>query len=112
MKLSNIQKWETLKHLRENAVGIEDGNKTVLILSVNSWGKTERCAFCGRNHYHGAYNGNRVSHCRNDLFNFPIDKNLVFQNRIGQLFFYSDGYALKRESDRGSFLDLYPVGVK
>jgi hypothetical protein len=95
-----MRKFELLKHLRENAVGIFEDGKIVLELKVQSNGKTERCAYCGCNHYHGVGDGDRVPHCSFDLYALPVDKNLVFQNRLGQLFYQRNGYVLVSHEKR------------
>ena len=100
MRLSKIKKWEMLKHLRETAVGIEDGGKTVLKISVDYRGQTGMCAFCGKKHHHGIGDGDRVPHCSFDIFGLPIDKNLIFQNARGELFFQRNGYVLEHVNGR------------
>jgi len=94
MKMSNIQKHELLKRLRAEATGVSYHGRIVLQLKIDSDGLTERCCFCGQKHSHGAASGDRAPHCCRDIFGLPVDENLVFQNRIGQLFFKRDGYEL------------------
>lgn len=99
MKLSKIKKWEMLKHMRMNSVGKRYGSRFVLQLLADEKGRTSCCPFCGKEHQHGAGTGHQVSHCSNDIFGLPIDKSLVFQNDVGQLFFLSDGYELCARND-------------
>jgi hypothetical protein len=93
-----------LNELRQNSKGEFDieMQKNLLVLHFihGESGKTERCAFCGRNHFHGKGEGHRLPHCSWNILNQEIrDRIMSFQNSRGQTFCLDSGYILRRNDD-------------
>ena len=100
-KPSKAKKQAVLDELRANAIGEWDSEVKrfylVLHFLEGEAGRTEPCAYCGKNHQHGEGEGHRVAHCGWDIFNQEIrDRTLSFQNSRGETFCLDHGYILRK----------------